>query len=447
MTEAAPLPLESLALPRPGERVGRYRVVREIGRGAMGVVFEVIHEKLERPCALKLLRPLATQDEGAVRRFEREAKILARLSSPNLVHVLDVDRTEGGVPYLVMELLAGETLEERLATGPVPLTEALAIVFDLCAGAEAAHAEGVVHRDLKPSNVILTKSGAKIVDFGVAAFMGGSMDGSTASVAGTPRTMSPEQLLGERVGPASDVFAIGVVAYRTIAGRYPFEAESMAAQMLAIMKGHVPLAEVAEVSASVSNVIGRALARDPADRIASASALAEALREAIEVGPPEEEGKSLATSAAPEPAVGAPSIEPTAKERGVVAPAIATMPTRSPSPTKLAAFAITVLAAAGGLSMLVRASDSPPPQPSPTVVVTSAALPQISPSTSPSLAVTPIETASAASAPPATAAPASASASSRAFVPPRPSNKPIGSRAEPPAAPAPPNGSGFPPHL
>ncbi len=442
MTEAAPLPLESLALPRPGERVGRYRVVCEIGRGAMGVVFEVIHEKLERPCALKLLRPLATQDEGAVRRFEREAKILARLSSPNLVHVLDVDRTEGGVPYLVMELLAGETLEARLATGPVPLTEALAIVFDLCAGAEAAHAEGVVHRDLKPSNVILTKSGAKIVDFGVAAFMGGSMDGSTASVAGTPRTMSPEQLLGERVGPASDVFAIGVVAYRTIAGRYPFEAESMAAQMLAIMKGHVPLAEVAEVSASVSNVIGRALARDPADRIASASALAEALRDAC-AEPPEDDDRSLAIAAAPEPTLAATSIEEHAKSSGALSPVIAPMPARSRSHAKLAALVITLVAAAGGLSILVRVSGNPSEPPAPTVVVASAALPLVPlvpPSTSPSLATTPSGTPSATPAPPA-------SASSRAFVPPRPSNKPIGSHAEPTAVPAPSNASGFPPHL
>ncbi len=277
-------PFETAAeasIPRAGDRVAaRYRVVREIGRGAMGVVFEVVHEKLDRTCALKVLLPHARSDESAVRRFEREAKILAKLSSPNLVQVLDVDRTETGVPYLVMELLEGETLEARLARAPVSEAEALAWTRDLCTGAEAAHGAQIVHRDLKPSNVILTNSGAKIVDFGVAAFVSGSMEGSTASVAGTPRTMSPEQLLGERTGPASDVFAIGVVAYRMLAGRYPFEAESMAAQMLAIMKGHVPLHEVSAVSKAISDVISDALKQDPDARIGSARELASRLEAA-----------------------------------------------------------------------------------------------------------------------------------------------------------------------
>ena len=269
------------SIPRAGDRVAdRYRVVREIGRGAMGVVFEVVHEKLDRTCALKVLLPHARSDESALRRFEREAKILAKLSSPNLVQVLDVDRTNTGLPYLVMELLEGETLEARLARAPVSEAEALAWTRDLCTGAEAAHAAQIVHRDLKPSNVILTKSGAKIVDFGVAAFVSGSMEGSTASVAGTPRTMSPEQLLGERTGPASDVFAIGVVAYRMLAGRYPFEAESMAAQMLAIMKGHVPLDGVSKVSKAISDVISDALKQDPDLRISSARELASRLEAA-----------------------------------------------------------------------------------------------------------------------------------------------------------------------
>jgi len=312
-------PLESLALPRPGDLVAeRYRVVREIGRGAMGVVFEVVHEKLDRRCALKLLRPQAHEDEGAVRRFEREAKILAKLSSPNLVQVLDVDRTEAGLPYLLMELLEGETLEARLQGGPISEEDAIAWTLDLCAGAEAAHGAGVVHRDLKPSNVVLTKSGAKIVDFGVAAFVSGSMEGSTASVAGTPRTMSPEQLLGERVGPESDVFAIGVVAYRMLAGRYPFEAESMAAQMLAIMKGHVPLSEVCPVSTALSLVISSALERDPSARIGSAKALAERIEKARTREPSPE--PSPATPPSPLPSAAETEESPSAPSAQVASP-------------------------------------------------------------------------------------------------------------------------------
>jgi len=422
--------LERGDLPRPGETVGRYRVVREIGRGAMGVVFEVVHEKLERTCALKLLRPLAREDEGAVRRFEREAKILAKLSSPNLVHVLDVDRTEAGVPYLVMELLAGITLEERLAEGPVPLAEALTIVLDLCAGAEAAHAAGVVHRDLKPSNVVLTKLGAKIVDFGVAAITSGSMDGSTASVAGTPRTMSPEQLLGERVGPASDVFAIGVVAYRTIAGRYPFEAESMAAQMLAIMRGHAPLASVADVPLAVSEVVGRALERDPHDRIASASALAEALRDAS--------GAEPAPASAPAPAPAPPPPRPGKDVRGAPEPP-APAPAGPPAPrSRWPLFVALGFAAAGGALALSLSSRAPSPSALPEAPAPSpppsGAAPSIAPSVSPPLA------------PAATSTPKASASAARPAISLRPATKP------PPAteasAPAPPtSGNGFPPHL
>ncbi len=280
----------SFAQPAPGDLVGgRYRIVRELGRGAMGVVFEAVHEGLGRKCALKLLRPAQSSDEDAVRRFEREARILAKLDSPHLVEVLDVARSELGVPYLVMELLEGESLEARLARGELPREESLAIVRDVALGAHAAHMAGVVHRDLKLSNVVLTASGAKVVDFGVASFFDGSMDGSTASVAGTPRTMSPEQLLGEKVGPASDVWAIGVVTYRLLAGKYPFEAESMAAQMLAIMKGFVPLERACAraneghdvdreaLLARVARAVDAALVSDPTLRTSSALDFARAL--------------------------------------------------------------------------------------------------------------------------------------------------------------------------
>lgn len=272
----------TFAEPVSGDLVGgRYRVVRELGRGAMGVVYEAVHEGLGRKCALKLLRPAQSSDQDAVRRFEREARILAKLASPQLVEVLDVAHTDEGVPFLVMELLEGESLEARLAREPMAREEALAVLRDVSLGAHAAHVAGVVHRDLKLSNVMLTASGAKVVDFGVASFFDGSMDGSTASVAGTPRTMSPEQLLGEKVGPTSDVWAIGVVAYRLFAGKYPFEAESMASQMLAIMKGYVPLdracAEGAEVDAHVARAVDAALVSDPNLRTPSALAFARSL--------------------------------------------------------------------------------------------------------------------------------------------------------------------------
>ncbi len=432
-------PLESLALPRPGDLVAeRYRVVREIGRGAMGVVFEVVHEKLDRRCALKLLRPQAHEDEGAVRRFEREAKILAKLSSPNLVQVLDVDRTEAGLPYLVMELLEGETLEARLQRGPIAEDDAIAWTLDLCAGAEAAHGAGVVHRDLKPSNVVLTKSGAKIVDFGVAAFVTGSMEGSTASVAGTPRTMSPEQLLGERVGPESDVFAIAVVAYRMLAGRYPFEAESMAAQMLAIMKGHVPLSEVCPVSTALSEVISSALERDPGARIGSAKRLAERI----------EEARTRACAPADSPAR-PPSPSPVAHESeespSAPAPQIAS-PIESGRPPIVGIAAL--LGLMGILGIGAWALSSPPKTELPAATATTpdpnastaAKTPEsVLPSSSPSPTSSPQATTMAVA---SSLVPTKPPPDARALATPKPSAKPV-----PTASVSAPSGNGFPAHL
>ncbi len=336
----------SFAQPVSGDLVGgRYRIVRELGRGAMGVVYEAVHEGLGRKCALKLLRPAQSSDQDAVRRFEREARILAKLASPHLVEVLDVARTDEGVPFLVMELLEGESLEARIARGPLVREEALAVLRDVSLGVHAAHVAGVVHRDLKLSNVMLTATGAKVVDFGVASFFDGSMDGSTASVAGTPRTMSPEQLLGEKVGPASDVWAIGVVAYRLFAGKYPFEAESMASQMLAIMKGYVPLdracAEGSEVDAHVARAIDAALVSDPTLRMSSALDFARAL----ETPRPAEIPKSSAASSdAKEAAVDSPEVSSPTRE------SVAPLPVRS---ARLGARSRTFFVAIGALALLV----------------------------------------------------------------------------------------------
>lgn len=439
-------PHESLALPRPGDLVAeRYRVVREIGRGAMGVVFEVVHEKLDRRCALKLLRPQAHEDEGAVRRFEREAKILAKLSSPNLVQVLDVDRTEAGLPYLVMELLVGETLEARLQRGPIAEDDAIAWTLDLCAGAEAAHGAGVVHRDLKPSNVVLTKSGAKIVDFGVAAFVSGSMEGSTASVAGTPRTMSPEQLLGERVGPASDVFAIAVVAYRMLAGRYPFEAESMAAQMLAIMKGHVPLSEVCPVSTALSEVISSALDRDPGTRIGSAKRLAER----IEAAHTRASAPAASPARPPSPSPGVHESEELPRPR---APQTASPieSRRSPIVGIAALLGLMGILGVGAwalsshpkteLPSSTATSTTPPPmrasEVAPVAKAPESALPTTSPSPTPALRAAPSVAATS------SLVPTKPPPDGRGLATPKPSAKPV-----PTASVSAPSGNGFPAHL
>jgi serine/threonine protein kinase len=171
---------------KPGDRVGRFEVVRELGRGSFGVVYEARDRDLGRQVALKVVRPgRVTEEEGKV---VREAEAIARLSHPNLVTLHDVGRSDRG-PYLVFEFLRGKTLQERMDDGPLPVHEAVHVATEVARGLAHAHAEGVVHRDLKPSNVLVTNKGhVKILDFGMAhAFGRRRLSG------GTPAYMAPEQ--------------------------------------------------------------------------------------------------------------------------------------------------------------------------------------------------------------------------------------------------------------
>lgn len=256
----------------------------------MGVVYEAEHETLGQTVAIKVLKEAYGADERAVRRFEREARLSAKLDSVHVVKVSDVDRTDDGVPFLVMERLVGGDLASRLdvreKAGPLPVSEAIAWACAICDGMIAAHAAGIVHRDLKLSNVFLTDTGViKILDFGVAALQGSDPDTSTTTdVAGTPRYMAPEQLLGEPPNPASDVWAVGVILYRLLGGRFPYDAPTMAAQMLAIMEGAKPLDEVARAARGgdatpieLSTVVHRAMGRTLEERYESMQALRDAL--------------------------------------------------------------------------------------------------------------------------------------------------------------------------
>ena len=264
---------------------GRYELRGELGRGAMGVVYQAWDVRLGRMTAVKVLTRATEGDERSVRRFRREATVLARLSSPRLVQVFDCGETGEGTPFLVMELVRGTALDVALRQDELTVDASLRTVVEVCEGLQVAHEAGVIHRDLKPANVMLTDDGAKVVDFGVAAIVTDEVDRSASVVAGTPRTMSPEQLLGERTSAQSDVFAIGVLAYRLFAGRYPFVADSMAAQMFAILKGHTPLHDVAPVSRTVSACVSKALSPAPSQRQQSAKAFADELSIAFQQEP------------------------------------------------------------------------------------------------------------------------------------------------------------------
>ena len=218
LQEVAAAPEKSEAEPvllPPGTVIGRFEIIRELGRGGFGVVYEAKDRDLGRQVAVKVVRPgRITEEEGKV---SREAEAIARLSHPNLITLHEVGRSEHG-PFLVFELLRGKTLDLKIEEGPLPVQEAVHIATEVARGLAHAHAEGVIHRDLKPANVFVTNKGqVKILDFGMAhAFGRRRLSG------GTPAYMAPEQWEDAPEDERTDVFALGVMLYRMLTGEYPF---------------------------------------------------------------------------------------------------------------------------------------------------------------------------------------------------------------------------------
>ncbi len=241
--------------PSPGERIGRFEIVREIGRGGFGTVYEARDLELGREVAFKLVRRAGPKELKADRMLA-EAEAAARLAHPNIVHLYDLGRCTYG-PYLIMELLRGATLAERLGEGRLAPREALRVGVEASRGVAHAHAQGVVHRDLKPGNVFVCEDGqVKLLDFGLAQVFG--REGARG---GTPAYMAPEQARGESGDERSDVYALGVMLYELLAGKLPYEGER---------EGGVPeggtAPEIAGAPAALQKVLDRLLARDPAER-------------------------------------------------------------------------------------------------------------------------------------------------------------------------------------
>ena len=240
---------------RPGALVaGRFELVREIGRGGFGVVYEARDRELGRPVAFKAVR---AGDRAALReeRLLHEAEAAARLSHPNIVTIHDAGRSEHG-PYLVLELLRGQTLADRLDQGPLPAREALRIAVEVAQGVAHAHREGVVHRDLKPANVFLRDDGhVKLLDFGLAHALGRRrVDG------GTPAYMAPEQWKGAPEDERTDVFALGVLLFRMFAGELPFPEDDEGREVLSPRPA--PALDVPELPA-LGTLVGRMIEKDP----------------------------------------------------------------------------------------------------------------------------------------------------------------------------------------
>jgi tRNA A-37 threonylcarbamoyl transferase component Bud32 len=261
---------------------GRYRLVRQLGVGGMGEVWEADDTVLGRRVALKVLVQELADDPRATRRFVREARATAKLTHPNVTRVYDFGR-DGGLPYLVMELLEGDTLADRLTGGPMPPAEAARIGAAVADALDAAHSRGIIHRDIKPSNVLLTPAGeVKVMDFGIAAAADETHSTTGSGLYGTAAYLSPERAAGQPATPAADLYSLGAVLYELLTGRPPFLGDSP----VLVVRAHLheqprPVREVAPwVPARLANACEAALAKDPTQRPSSAAALAIRLRAA-----------------------------------------------------------------------------------------------------------------------------------------------------------------------
>jgi non-specific serine/threonine protein kinase len=263
--------------------IGPYTITGTLGQGGMGIVYSAWDERLNRAVALKTLRGTES-DSAAEERLRREARAAARVNHPNICQLYDIGAEEGQV-YIAMELLEGEALAARLENGRLPLKDAVSIAVSTLSALDALHTHGLIHRDLKPSNIFLTPHGVKLLDFGLALPL--DLDDQEyrltmpGTIIGTPRYLSPEQLMGEPADHKVDVFAAGAVLYEMITGQPAFDGQTIAKVVHAVAYEHPPGLDGPPAVAEVDRVIHKALAKRPQDRYATARLMADDLRAAM----------------------------------------------------------------------------------------------------------------------------------------------------------------------
>ena len=292
----------------PSVVAGRYQVDKLIARGGMATVYLAHQLKLNRAVALKVLTPPPDADDAASfeQRFHLEAETLASLSHPNIVTLYDFGETEDGRFYLALEYVDGPRLSDMLRDGPLPVDNALAIVLQVCAGLRYSHKRGVVHRDLKPSNLLVKLSDdgeqlVKLVDFGLVKLTSDDQSITRAGlILGSPHCMAPEQVKGLDVDHRADIYAIGVLLFRTITGHYPFHGPNSAATMIAHLNQAVPtffsVAPQLIVPEGLEEIVRRCLEKAPQDRFQNVKELMEALAACMNLAPDQFRSVSQASS-------------------------------------------------------------------------------------------------------------------------------------------------------
>jgi Protein kinase domain len=259
--------------------LGSYQILQELGRGGMGVVYRAYQPSLNRYVAIKVLPPALALDQELVERFVREARAAARLRHPNIVVIHDVGR-QGGLYYIVMELIEGTTLAQLIKRqGALPLDRTVRIVQQVAGALDYAHQNGFVHRDVKPANIFVGPNDhVTLTDFGIAKAAAGASLTRTGALMGTPEYMAPEQISGQPVTPAVDQYALGIVTYQMLSGQLPFHAESPHAVLYQhVQQPPPPLPASLSLPPGVSAALGRALAKEPQQRFPGAGAFAAAL--------------------------------------------------------------------------------------------------------------------------------------------------------------------------
>ena len=268
----------------PGENVGPYRIIEQLGQGGMATVFKAYHPALDRYVAIKVLHPAFKEDPNFLARFQREARIVAKLEHPHIVPVYDFSEHKG-MAYLVMRYVEGETLKAHLEGEPLPPERILEILQPVAEALAYAHEQEVLHRDIKPSNVMLTpEGGIFLTDFGLARMaQSGESTLSQDMMIGTPQYMSPEQAKGEKVDERTDIYSLGVVLFEMLTGRVPFSADTP----YAVIHDHIytslplPTAIKPDIFPALERVVLKALAKEKDDRYQKVAELAIAFEDAV----------------------------------------------------------------------------------------------------------------------------------------------------------------------